>query len=152
MAKKKEIAIRRAEISDIFSIIELLGELFDIEKDFAFDFIKHQKGLQLLLQSEKDAVFVAIVDEKVVGVVTMQRIISTAMGTFIGLVEDAVVKKEYNGMGIATRLFQTIFEHAKTEGYTRIDLLCDLDDPSAKKFYKKMDFRQSNMNAWHYFL
>lgn len=152
MAKKRELIIRRAKEADIFSIIELLGELFEIENDFAFDFVKHQKGLHLLLKSEHDVIFVAEMDGKVVGVATMQRIISTAMGSFVGLVEDAIVKKEYNGLGIATRLFEQLFSYAKEQNYTRIHLLCDEDNPPAQKFYKKMGFKESEMNAWYYFL
>lgn len=152
MAKKSEILIRRATPNDVFDIIALLGELFDIEKDFAFDFNRHKQGLHLLLENPNVAIFVADDKGKAVGVITIQEIISSAMGTFVGLVEDVVVKKEYKNLGIATRLVDAVISYARNKEYSRIHLLCDDDNPPAQEFYKKFGFKQSSLNAWYYFL
>ncbi len=152
MSKKFDTIIRRAEKKDIFSMIELLGELFDIERDFAFDFNLHQRGLNLLVESEKDAIFVCEVDAKVVGMISVQRILSTAMGSYVGLIEDVVVKKEFQKSGIGSKLIDEAKLYSRQCGYERIHLLCDEDNPPAEKFYKKLKFKKSDLRAWYYFL
>jgi len=146
------IEIRKAKDEDVFSMIALLGELFDVEKDFAFDFVRHQEGLKLLMKKDDSGVFVVAVDGKVIGMITIQKIISTAMGGEVGLIEDVVVKKEYREMGIASRLFEFILAYSAKQGYSRVHLLCDRHNQTAKNFYKKLGFKESEMGAFYYFL
>ena len=76
------ITIRTAKPSDIPQLVELLKELFTIEADFDFDQEKQACGLNLLLNSEKDCILVAelLSDNKVLGMCTVQTLISTAEG------------------------------------------------------------------------
>jgi predicted GNAT family acetyltransferase len=152
MSRKFDLEIRKATQADIFLMIELLGELFDIEKDFAFDFHKHKIGLEMLLASQNAHIFVATSDDKVVAMASIQTVISSAMGSNVGLIEDVVVKNEYRGKGIAQKVIEYIFQYAKTQNFTRLHLLCDIDNLSAEKFYKKIGFKPSELKAWYYFL
>lgn len=152
MSRKFDLEIRKATKADIFLMIELLGELFDIERDFAFDFHKHKIGLEMLLDSSNASIFVATTNDKVVAMASIQTIISSAMGSNVGLIEDVVVKNEYRGKGVAQKIIDHIFEYAKTENFTRLHLLCDIDNSSAEKFYKKIGFKPSELKAWYYFL
>lgn len=152
MPRKFDFEIRKATKDDIFLMIELLGELFDIEKDFAFDFHKHKIGLEMLLDSPNASIFVATVDSKVVAMTSVQTVISSAMGSNVGLIEDVVVKKEYRGKQVAKKLISYIFEYSKTKEFSRLHLLCDIDNAPAEKFYDKMGFKPSELKAWYYFL
>ena len=82
--------IRTATSADIPQLVALLNALFAIEADFYFDPDKQTHGLNLLLASAKDRIFVAasLKDNKVLGLCTVQTLISTAEGGPVGLLED----------------------------------------------------------------
>ena len=67
------ITIRTAKPSDIPQLVELLKELFTIEADVDFDQEKQACGLNQLLNSDKDCIFVAelLGDNKVLGMCTV---------------------------------------------------------------------------------
>lgn len=87
--------VRTAEPSDVAQLAALLEELFAIEADFTFDRDKQIQGLKQLLVSEKDGLFVAESDRRVVGMCSLQTLISTAEGGPVGLVEDLIVTEAF---------------------------------------------------------
>ena len=86
---------------------ELLHELFAIEADFSPDFEVQSCGLERLLESDSAHIFVASLDGKVVGMCTLQIIISTAMGKEVATTEDVVVDVDHRGKGIGASLLRT---------------------------------------------
>lgn len=115
----------------------LLSELFSIEADFSPDSQKQAKGLSLLLtdSSGLSAVLVAEKGDEIVGMCSVQALISTAEGGPVGLLEDLIVKKEHRGNGIGTRLLSEIFRWCEMKNISRLQLLRDLDNERALKFY-----------------
>ncbi|MFH2060762.1 MAG: hypothetical protein ABIJ59_17940 [Pseudomonadota bacterium] len=87
---KKTISIKNARIKDIEDLINLLKQLFSIEKDFTFDAKKHHKGLQMMLDGcgKYRIVKVAWIDHEIVGMCTAQTSISTASGSMAAMLED----------------------------------------------------------------
>ncbi len=149
MILRNNLQICRAGIDDISSLIPLLKELFTIEKDFTFDEKSHKEGLKLLLQNKKAVVVIAKFEDEVVAMVTMQTIISTAIGAKTGLIEDFVVANDFQDMGIGTYLFEYLKKYAKENHLKRIQLVCDNDNTNAKEFYTKKAFTKSNLSAWY---
>ncbi len=88
----KLIKIRPAVTSDIPQLVLLLEALFSIEADFLIDYDKQATGLDLLINSSKDCVWVAEVGgiDQVVGMCSIQTMISTAEGGLVGVVEDLI--------------------------------------------------------------
>ncbi len=128
---------REAEIYDITDMIELLRQLFSIERDFSFDAEKQRTGLQMLLHSDTCKVFVAEKQGHVVGMATLQILISTAEGGYCGLIEDVVVDKNHRREGIGSLLLETTTEWAENEGLKRVQLLADKANVPAMEFYRK---------------
>ena len=95
------IRIRQAVMADIDAMVDLLNQLFSIEIDFCFDAAKHQRALVMMLeQPETASVWVAADSDQVVGMCTVQRLLSTAEGGWVGLLEDLVVTASLRGRGI----------------------------------------------------
>ena len=70
----------------------LLGELFSIEADFSFDPEKQRRGLaDLLGRGDEACLLVCEREGEVVGMCSVQALVSTAEGGKVGLVEDMVV-------------------------------------------------------------
>lgn len=149
MILKNNLQICNAGVDDIESLIPLLKQLFDIEKDFIFDKKKHKEGLKLLLKRDESIVVIAKFENEVVAMVTMQTIISTAIGAKTGLIEDFIVSDDFRDMGIGTYLFEYLKDYALQHNIKRVQLVCDNDNSSAKEFYLKKSFKKSNLSAWY---
>lgn len=149
MILKNNIQICKAGIEDIDSLIPLLKQLFSIEKDFDFNKKRHEEGLKLLLKKRDSLVVIAKFEGEVVAMVTMQTIISTAVGAKTGLIEDFIVTDDYRDMGIGTYLFEYLKNYAHKHDIKRMQLVCDNDNISAKEFYLKKSFKKSNLSAWY---
>lgn len=149
MILKNNLHICKAGMDDLKLLIPLLEELFSIEKDFSFDKQKHEEGLKLLLGNDKSIIVIAKFEGEIVAMVTMQTIISTAVGSKTGLIEDFVVKDDFRDMGIGTHLFNYLKSYAKENNLKRMQLVCDNNNINAKEFYTKKTFIKSNLSAWY---
>ncbi|RXK08370.1 GNAT family N-acetyltransferase [Halarcobacter ebronensis] len=146
---KNNLQICNATEEDINSLLPLLKKLFAIEKDFTFDEEKHKEGLKLLLKQRDSVIVLAKFEGEIVAMVTLQTIISTAVGAKTGLIEDFIVNDDYRDMGVGTYLFEYLKEYAHRHHIKRLQLVCDNDNTSAKEFYLKKSFKKSNLSAWY---
>jgi hypothetical protein len=113
---------------------DLLAELFSIESDFVPDREKQVQGLSALIAHPpgKVLVLVAVVDGLVVGMATVQTLISTAEGAR-RFVEDV----SWTGVSLRHRhdLLEEIMTWSKIAGLKRLQLLADFDNQPALDFY-----------------
>lgn len=147
---KTGISIERAGEENLEEMATLLSKLFAIEKDFEIDFDKQLSGITKLFTYEGADLLVAKHEGKVVGMVTMQRLISSAAGDFVGQIEDLIVDEAYRKMGVGSRLINKMrFIAIETYGYQRIQLGADMDNINALNFYTRRGFRRTNLNVFH---
>lgn len=139
------VKIRRAQSTDIKALVCLLKELFEIEEDFVFEENKQSKGLTLMFESKKDCVVLAEHGSEVIGMCTIQALISTAEGGYVGLVEDMVVANKYSGKGIGRQMILEIERWATSQGLTRLQLLADCNNQPALAFYTKMGWLETRL-------
>ncbi len=147
---KTGIIIEKASEQDLDQMAELLGVLFAIETDFEFNFEKQLCGIKQLFEYEGSDLLVAKDGDKVVGMITMQRLISSAEGGYIGQMEDLVVHEEYRKMGVGSRLINKMRNIAQEYGYGRIQLAADVDNKNALEFYNRRGFYKTHLNIYHY--
>lgn len=147
---KTGIVIEKAKEKDLAQMAELIGVLFEIEKDFTADFEKQLSGITKLHAYEGADLLVAKYEGRVVGMVTMQRLISSAAGDYIGQIEDLIVHENYRKMGVGSRLINKIrFIALQEYGYKRVQLAADMDNTNAMSFYTRRGFRRTNLNVFH---
>jgi ribosomal protein S18 acetylase RimI-like enzyme len=142
--------IRPATRGDLPALVELLCALFTIETDFAVHPQRHARGLRQLLRQArvgKSAVLVAVVGQEVVGMATVQTVISTAEGGPSGWIEDVVVVPALRGQGIGTRLMAAIGSWARWRGVRRLQLLTDQRNQAALAFYDRLGYASTHMLA-----
>lgn len=147
---KTGITIELAQRDDLEEMAKLLSVLFAIEKDFNIDFNKQLSGITKLFEHESSDMLVAKYEGHVVGMVTMQRLISSAEGDHVGQIEDLVVREEYRKMGVGSRLINKMRTLAQDHGYKRIQLAADVDNSNALKFYNRRGFHKTNLSVYHY--
>jgi ribosomal protein S18 acetylase RimI-like enzyme len=149
--ENKSIKIRRATTKDIPELLVLLRELFSIEKDFTFRSELQERGLMTILD-DQNALVLAAVEEgnaRVLGMLTVQRHISTAEGGYVGVLEDMVIRVEYRGMGIARLLMNEALQWSRRNFFRRLQLVADRDNAPALEFYRKGGWCGTNLMALH---
>ncbi|MBN2869629.1 MAG: GNAT family N-acetyltransferase [Campylobacterales bacterium] len=145
------MTIRSACRSDIPAMAGLMAELFSIEDDFTPDREKQSAALAMLINDPNAIVSVAEIEEKVVGMVSVQRFISTATGNYAGVLEDMVVTHRYRSRKIGS----TLLHHAITEGinrgWKRFSLGSDIRNSAAIAFYERHGFVGSHLHLMYFF-
>ncbi|MBU1683840.1 GNAT family N-acetyltransferase [Patescibacteria group bacterium] len=147
---KTGISIEKASKEDLPQMAKLLSVLFEIETDFTIDYEKQLAGIVQLFEYEGADLLVAKDKDNVVGMVTMQRLISSAEGGFVGQIEDLVVQAEYRKMGVGSRLINKMRSIAQEYSYKRIQLAADVDNKNALEFYNRRGFVKTHLNIYHY--
>ncbi|MBF0526655.1 MAG: GNAT family N-acetyltransferase [Deltaproteobacteria bacterium] len=143
--KPADLQIRPASSSDLDQLVGLLRELFSIEADFEFNASRQRKGLTRLLADSRGCLLVAESAGRVVGMCSVQTLISTAEGNRVGLVEDVVVTAEHRGRGIGLALVAALEHWARDNGLTRLQLLADRTNAPALRFYEKLDWSPTQL-------
>lgn len=142
-----DLVIRNAEHRDLDAMVQLLEIFFTVEEDFDFDEERQRKGLELMLTGSRKShcIKVAELDEKVVGMCTIQLLISTAEGGIAGLVEDMVVDPGFRGQCIGRLLMEHIEVWALKRGVTRLQLLAERTNFSALAFYDRIGWQSTKL-------
>ncbi len=131
------VIVRAATHGDIAAMVGLLGELFAIEADFTPDPLVQCRGLALMLEdAAARRVLVAEIQDQVVGLCSLQLLVSTARGGLVGLVEDVVVTEAWRGQGVGAMLMRGIDDLVRELGLLRLQLLADKNNTPALEFYQ----------------
>lgn len=140
--------IEPATLCDIPALTEMLSELFTLESDFTPDAEKQSRGLTALLQSPTAVVFVARdATRQPIAMITAQLVISTAQGAPSAWIEDVFVTAPHRGTGLGTRLLDAATAWARSRGATRVQLLVDIHNTPALKFYEKTGWQATQLAA-----
>lgn len=144
------ISIESAHAGDMEAMVKLLSLLFSIEQDFSPDETAQRQGLQLLLNMPEQAQIFVARDEtaRVIGMVSAQLVISTAIGAPSAWIEDMVVREEFRGRGVGKALLARATEWAKSRGAKRVQLVADADNAPALNFYKQLGWQPTHLFAW----
>lgn len=141
------IAVRPAKAGDLDALTGLLQVLFSLEHDFTFDAAKARRGLRLVWEKEDALLLAAEADGQVIGMCSVQTLISTAEGGPVGLVEDLVIAETWRGRGIGRLLLNEAESWAAARGLTRLQLLADSANRPALDFYERLGWGGTQLVA-----
>lgn len=143
-----DVLVRHAQAADLPALCGLLAELFSIEKDFVIDPAIQQRALRQLLARFPDACILLAVDgPRVIGMVSVQLVVSTAVGGPSGWIEDLIVTASRRGAGLGTRLLQAAETFARRQGALRVQLLVEEANRPAVDFYRRQGWTSSTMTV-----
>ena len=154
MSPANTLLFRPARHADIPVLCSLLEELFTLESDFHPDRTKQTKALQLLIDkanadSDHPACVVWVAEQggEIIGMCSVQVLISTAEGGEVGLVEDVIIDAAHRQQGIGQQLLHSLEAWARDRGLTRLQLLADTHNADAIAFYEKLGWNRTQMQA-----
>ena len=146
--------IDEATLNDIPALVNLLADLFSIEKDFLANASKQVRGLELIIASpERGVIKVARdVQGKAIAMVSAQLMVSTAQGAASAWIEDMVISKDYRGAGLGKSLLSATLKWVTEQGATRAQLLVDIENISAGGYYQHLGWETTQLQARRIFL
>ena len=141
------LSIRQARLSDIEALTALLEKLFTIEADFIFDHAIQARGLRQFLDGcgKHRTMRVAEMNHRVIGMISVQTLISTAEGGIVGLIEDMIVDPGWQNRAIGQALLTSIENWAALRGITRLQLLADRNNAGALTFYERAGWEPTQL-------
>lgn len=149
-SRQMDISIEGAKTAEIEAMVKLLNILFSIEQDFSPDETAQRNGLKLLLNRPDQAQILVAHhrDTGVVGMVSVQLVISTAVGAPSAWIEDMVVLEQFRGQGVGKALLEKAGAWARSRGAKRVQLVADADNTSALEFYKHLGWQPTQLFTW----
>lgn len=118
--------IRYYEKKYLDSLNELLREVFKVSKINK----NNSDGIEL----------VAVYKDKVVGYLNLNKLTDMITGQLYFYVNYVCVRKDYRGRGVATSLFQKVFDISKELGISYLELTSNQKRIEAHELYKKLGF------------
>ena len=102
--------------------------------------------MQLIIHNpDRGFILVAKDGQSIAGMVSVLKLISTAEGGEVGLLEDMIVHPDYQRMGIGSQLIKEAMKLSGKQTLTRLTLLTDKTNKKAIDFYVKHGFNKSEM-------
>ena len=130
------ILIRKAEINDMVSVLGLIRELAEFEREPKSVSINVDDLINDgFCNNPKFRCLVAEKNKKVVGMALFYGRYSTWKGKTLHL-EDLIVKQKFRGQGIGKQLYKKFIEIAQEEGVRRAEWVALDWNINAIKFYK----------------
>ncbi len=131
-----ETLIRKAERSDMVSVLGLIKELAEFEREPKSVSINVDDLINDgFCNDPKFRCLVAEKNKKVIGMALFYGRYSTWKGKTLHL-EDLIVKKKFRGQGIGKELYKKFIEIAQNEGVRRAEWVALDWNVKAIKFYK----------------
>jgi GNAT superfamily N-acetyltransferase len=144
----QDIMIREADFKDTLKIIKLMNSLFEAEEGVQINENNQKKAIEMIIKNPLSSIIVAEKNNEILGICSVQPIISTALGGYTGLIEDFIVDKNHRHIGLGSKILEYITNWAKNKEFKRVQLLCDEKNIKAQKFYEKHSFKKSNWKYW----
>lgn len=139
--------IRSAKISDIPDLLRLLRQVLTVHHNGRPDLFKaesekySENDLKRLLKDASKPIFVAVLEEKVVGYVfcVQKRLENNSIMTDILTlhIDDLCVDETMRGKGVGTALYEFARQYARGLGCYNLTLNVWALNDSAKRFYEK---------------
>lgn len=138
--------LNKDDLNPSFGFLETLSNLAEVG-DLSLE--KSEEVLEII-NAQCSRVLVAVNEEgQIIGSITLmleQKFLRE--GKLAGHIEDVVIRKGYEGMGIASTLIKKAIEIAKESGCYRLTLDCK---NKLVPFYEKFGFKETGVEMKIYF-
>lgn len=138
----ESIQIRRATCADIPALCLLLEQFLGDYPGASLS--QFQDGLLALVTDEtRSVVIVAELNGCILGMATLQILISTLQGGKTGVIEDLVVERRHQSRGIGQALMATMSRVANRLGLTRLQCRIEAEAVRPLQFFSAQGWRST---------
>jgi GNAT superfamily N-acetyltransferase len=138
----ESIKLRKAVESDLPYLLELYREIEDDNK-LNTDLYSARKQFEKIQSYPNYSIYVAEKDKIIIGSFELLIMDNLAhLGQPSSIVEDVVVMKKYQGLGIGKQMMQFAIQVSKKEGCYKLALSSNIKREKAHKFYEGLGFEK----------
>lgn len=145
------IEVKKLLNTDVNRLQELLLVFKDVFEWPSFT-MPSETHLQKILQSPQHLVFVALLDDAIVGGLTAYLLPEFETETYLVYIYDLAVQTEHQRKGIGKRLIAGINEYCKQQGIAEVFVQADEEDDYAIDFYRKTGGKEMKVAQFTYAL
>ena len=130
-----------------FEHLEEVSKLFDQYRVFyrsSSDYEAAKKFLAERLQKKESTIFVASINECIVGFIQLYPSFSSVSMNRIWILNDLFVDENYRGSGVAKLLMKMAENFARETGAIRIILATQISNIAAQSLYKSRGYAKDN--------
>ena len=128
--------IRKIVLNDLDEIFNLLNQLYDNKLNYE----KFKEIYKMKLNDKNSYYIVAIENNKIIGVLTLELQIKLHRAKKQSFIEDLIVDESYRNRGIGKALLQNAVNYAKNNDCEVIELTSYINNEKAHKFYQNNGF------------
>ncbi len=129
-------SIRQAKVRDTEQLVALAEQLIPLKEGVARDAL-----LRTALHDPACTIFVAEVDDRLVGFIEVRVVPDFVEGAPIALIHNFVVKTDYRRQGVGSQLIQRVRDEVEQRNVTETHVWTEFDNHSALIFYTRHGFR-----------
>ena len=129
---------REARIEDLDILVSLHTKLLMMEGDFIYDKVAISNGMKMLLANVNSFILVLETKGEIIGMCTLQFVVSTVEGGMVAVVEDVIIDEKYRRRGLGKKFFRYIEDFCKLKNIRRIQLLTQYENKNSIMFYKSL--------------
>ena len=137
MVRILKVKVRTATPQDSKELVNLADELIRLN-----DWTGRELMLQETFQDSNCKVYVAEVDEKIVGFIELRVFSDFVEGTLIAFIQNLVVKKGFRNLGVGSNLVEQVIEEAEKRSVNEIHVWTEFDNQQAINFYTGQGFKK----------
>lgn len=136
------ITIREADVADLPGIVSLHAQLESEEEDSLP--VEEARTIFSEIKRYPDyRIYVATVDKKITGTFALLIMDNIAhMGAPSGIVEDVVVHKDWQRMGIGREMMRFAIDYCREKGCYKLALSSNSKREIAHRFYESLGFQR----------
>jgi aminoglycoside 3-N-acetyltransferase I len=143
MMDVKIIKLTHTDIDPFTDLINLFKEVFE------WSSVPTRTHLQKVLSNPAFGVFVALLNNKVVGGLTVHILDSYETEKPSAYIYDLAVLAEYQMQGIGKSLIVALNDYCRQHGFGEVFVQAETDDEQAMNFYRTTDI-SSELHATHF--
>lgn len=134
--------IRQAELKDLPWVLEIYHELTDDPGD-KITIAEARKKFEIFKSYPDYKLYVAEYEKRIIGTFALLIMENLAhRGEPSSIVEDVVIKKEWQGKGIGKMMMQYAMDMSRQKGCYKMVLSSHLRREAAHKFYESLGFKK----------
>ena len=137
MVRILKVKVRTATPQDSKELVNLADELIRLN-----DWTGRELMLQETFQDSNCKVYVAEVDEKIVGFIELRVFSDFVEGTLIAIIQNLVVKRGSRNLGVGSNLIEQVIEEAEKRCVNEIHVWTEFDNQQAINFYTGQGFKK----------
>ena len=137
-----DLLIREAKETDLGSILKLYADP-DIDNGEVLDVSNAKKLFQKIESYPNYNVYIAIINNEIVGTFELLIMDNLAhLGTPSGIVEDVVVRSDFQGQGVGKKMMLVALDECRKNGCYKMTLSSNLKRERAHRFYESLGFEK----------